>query len=73
MQLDFFPSKTLTFYLARLFVVRIFAVLVMLVLVLMMLDLLSNSGKILAVEGNGQGELWTYACLLYTSPSPRDS
>ncbi|XUU60956.1 LPS export ABC transporter permease LptG [Erythrobacter sp. HA6-11] len=63
MQLDFFPSKTLTFYLARLFVVRIFAVLVMLVLVLMMLDLLSNSGKILAVEGNGQGELWTYASL----------
>lgn len=63
MQLDFFPSKTLTFYLARLFVVRIFAVLVMLVLVLMMLDLLSNSGKILAVEGNGQGELWTYVSL----------
>ena len=63
MQLDFFPSKTLTFYLARLFIVRIFAVLVMLVLVLMMLDLLSNSGKILAVEGNGEAELWTYASL----------
>lgn len=63
MQLDFFPSRTLTFYLARLFVVRIFAVLVMLVLVLMMLDLLSTSGEILAAEGNGQGELWTYAGL----------
>lgn len=63
MHFDFFPSSTLTLYLARLFVVRIFAVLVMLVLVLMMLDLLSNSGKILAVPGNGQGELWTYVTL----------
>ena len=63
MQLDFFPSATLTKYLAKLFVVRILAVLVMLVLVLMMLDLLSNSGKILAVEGNGQGELLKYASL----------
>lgn len=63
MQLDFFPSKTLTFYLAKMFVVRIIAVLVMLVLVLMMLDLLSTSGDILAVEGNGQAELVTYASL----------
>lgn len=63
MQFDFFPSRTLTLYLARLFVVRIFAVLVMLVLVLMMLDLLSTSGEILAAEGNGQGELLTYAGL----------
>ncbi len=63
MQLDFFPSSTLTLYLAKMFIVRIFAVLVMLVLVLMMLDLLSNSGKILEVEGNGQGELWTYVTL----------
>lgn len=63
MQLDFFPSSTLTVYLAKMFVMRIFAVLVMLVLVLMMLDLLSTSGKILAVEGNGQSELWTYVSL----------
>lgn len=63
MQLDFFPSRTLTLYLGKLFVVRILAVLVMLVLVLMMLDLLSTSGKILAVPGNGQGELWTYVTL----------
>ena len=63
MQLDFFPSRTLTVYLAKLFVVRILAVLVMLVLVLMMLDLLSTSGEILAVPGNGQGELLTYAGL----------
>jgi lipopolysaccharide export system permease protein len=61
--LEFFPSKTLTLYLARLFVVRILAVLVMLVLVLQMLDLLSESGKILGVKGNGQAELWTYVTL----------
>ena len=63
MQLDFFPSRTLTIYLAKMFVARILAVLVMLVLVLMALDLLSSSGEILAVEGNGQDELWTYVGL----------
>lgn len=63
MQLEFFPSRTLTFYLARLFAVRIIAVLVMLVLVLMMLDLLSKSGDILAMPGNGQAQLVTYASL----------
>ncbi len=60
MQLDFFPSRTLTFYLAKMFVVRILAVLVMLVLVLMALDLLGSTGKILAPEGNGQAEILTY-------------
>ena len=63
MQFDFFPSRTLTLYLAKMFVTRILAVLVMLVLVLLMLDLLSSSGEILAVEGNGQAELLTYAGL----------
>ncbi|MCB2089706.1 MAG: LPS export ABC transporter permease LptG [Sphingomonadaceae bacterium] len=63
MHLDFFPSRTLTVYLARLFITRIFAVLVMLVLVLMMLDLLSKSGDILAQPGNGQAQLLTYASL----------
>lgn len=63
MQLDFFPSKTLTTYLARLFIVRILAVLVMLVLVLMMLDLLSKTGEILAAPGNGQAQLLKYASL----------
>jgi lipopolysaccharide export system permease protein len=63
MQFDFFPSRTLTLYLAKLFVVRIFAVLVMLVLVLLMLDLLTASGKILAAPGNTQAEVWTYATL----------
>jgi len=63
MHLEFFPSRTLTTYLAKMFIVRILAVLVMLVLVLMMLDLLSTSGKILAAEGNGEGQLWTYVSL----------
>jgi len=63
MQLDFFPSRTLTTYLAKLFVVRILAVLVMLVLVLMALDLLGSTGEILAPEGNGQAEIWRYATL----------
>ena len=63
MQFDFFPSRTLTLYLAKLFVTRTFAVLIMLVLVLQTLDLLSESGKILAYPGNGQGELWTYVLL----------
>lgn len=63
MLFDFFPSRTLTWYLGKTFVVRILAVLVMLVLVLMMLDLLSRSGDILAVPGNGEGELLRYASL----------
>jgi lipopolysaccharide export system permease protein len=63
MQLDFFPSRTITLYLARLFVVRIIAMLAILVLVLMMLDLLGTSGDILAAPGNGQAELWRYVSL----------
>ncbi|MBC2664320.1 LPS export ABC transporter permease LptG [Novosphingobium flavum] len=63
MQLDFFPSRTLTFYLARQFTTRIFGVLIMLVLVLQMLDLLSESGDILAHPGNGEAQLWTYVSL----------
>ncbi len=63
MQFDFFPSRTLTLYLAKLFVVRIFAVLVMLVLVLLALDLLGSSGKILEPDGNGQAEILKYAGL----------
>ncbi|MET0180413.1 MAG: LPS export ABC transporter permease LptG [Novosphingobium sp.] len=60
MQLEFFPSRTVTLYIAKLFAVRIVAVLAMLVLVLQMLDLLGESGKILEGAGNGEGQLWTY-------------
>ena len=61
--LDFFPSRTLTYYLAKLFIVRILAVLVILVLVLLALDLLAETGDILAAPGNGQGEVLQYASL----------
>ena len=63
MQFDFFPSRTLTLYLAKMFIVRILAVLLTLVLVLMALDLLSQTGEILTPEGNGQAEIWRYVTL----------
>ena len=58
--LRFFPSKRIALYTARLFFTRSLAVLVGLTLVLMTLDLLGESGKILAVPGNGEAELWRY-------------
>lgn len=63
MHLEFFPSRTLTIYLAKLFITRIIAVLMMLVLVLMMLDLLGESGDILEFPGNGEAEILHYASL----------
>ena len=63
MMFDFFPSATLTRYLAKTFFVRILAVLAMLVLVLLMLDLLGTSGDILEVQGNTQSDVWRYAGL----------
>ena len=61
--LHFFPSRQLAFYTIKLFVTRSLAVMVALVLVLMTLDLLGESGKILAVPGNGEAELWRYVSL----------
>ena len=61
--LDFFPSRRLAMYTVKLFVTRSLAVLIALVLVLMTLDLLGESGKILAVHGNGEAELWKYVSL----------
>jgi lipopolysaccharide export system permease protein len=61
--LQFFPSRQLALYTVRLFLTRSIAVLIGLVLVLMMLDLLGESGKILAVPGNGDAELWRYVGL----------
>jgi len=60
---NFLPSKRLAFYMAKLFLTRSLAVLVALVMVLMALDLLGESGKILAVPGNGEAELWQYVSL----------
>ena len=62
MQFEFFPSRTVTLYIAKMFAVRIVAVLAMLVLVLQMLDLLGESGKILEA-GNGQAQLLHYVSL----------
>ena len=61
--LSFFPSRNLAFYMVRLFLTRSFAVLIALILVLMTLDLLGESGKILAVPGNGDAALWHYVAL----------
>ncbi|VWX61565.1 LPS export ABC transporter permease LptG [Sphingorhabdus sp. 109] len=61
--MDFFPSRTLAIYMAKMFIIRTLAVLALLVLVLQALDLLGESGKIMAYEGNGEAELWTYVSL----------
>lgn len=58
--LNFFPSWRLARYTVWLYVSRSLAVLLSLSMVLMMLNLLSESGKILAVTGNGEAELWRY-------------
>jgi lipopolysaccharide export system permease protein len=61
--LKFFPSRQIALYSVRLFLTRGLAVLFALVLILMTLDLLGESGKILAVPGNGDAELWRYVGL----------
>ena len=61
--LQFIPSRRIALYMVRLFLTRSLAVLVALVLILMTLDLLGESGKILAVPGNGEAELWRYVSL----------
>jgi lipopolysaccharide export system permease protein len=60
---DFFPSRTVTLYMVKLFLTRSFAVLALLVLVLQALDLLGESDKILAHPGNGQAEILQYISL----------
>ncbi|VVT14640.1 LPS export ABC transporter permease LptG [Sphingomonas sp. EC-HK361] len=59
----FFPSRTVAVYMARMFLIRTFAILFALVLVLQALDLLSESGRILATQGNGDPEVWRYVSL----------
>jgi lipopolysaccharide export system permease protein len=61
--LNLFPSRAVALYTVRLFLTRSLAVLVALVLILMTLDLLGESGKILAVPGNGDSDLWRYVGL----------
>jgi lipopolysaccharide export system permease protein len=61
--LQFFPSRRIAFYMAKMFVLRGLAVLAALVLILQTLDLLGESGKILANPANGDAELWRYVSL----------
>jgi lipopolysaccharide export system permease protein len=63
MNLQFFPSKRLAWYMAKMFLLRCLAVLAALVVILQTLDLLGESGKILAFPGNGDAELWRYVSL----------
>ena len=58
-----FPSNTIAWYVARMFLVRTLAFILGLVLILESLDLLGESGKILAAAGNGEADLWTYVML----------
>ena len=63
MATSFFPSRTITIYMARMFLVRSLSVLGALVLILQTLDLLGESGNIMAHAGNSGGQLWTYISL----------
>jgi lipopolysaccharide export system permease protein len=60
---SFFPSSTISWYMARMFLLRSLAVLFALTLVLQTLDLLGESGNVLAHKGNGSAELWAYLSL----------
>ncbi len=57
---EFFPSRTVSLYMGKMFLIRTFAFLFALVLILQMLDLLSESGKILAYAGNTEADIWRY-------------
>ncbi len=61
--INFFPSRTMSLYMGKMFLVRTFAILAGLVLVLQTLDLLSESGRILAAPGNTEAEIWRYVSL----------
>lgn len=63
MNIRFLASRTITFYMARIFLVRFASVLAALVIILLALDLLGESGNILAYPGNGEPEIWRYASL----------
>ncbi len=63
MRTQFFPSGRIALYTARMFVVRTLAVLLMLVVILQALDLLAETGRILAVPGNGDQDIWRYVSL----------
>jgi lipopolysaccharide export system permease protein len=61
--LRFFPSRQLAWYMARLFLLRTLAVVGALVVILQTLDLLGETSKIFAHAGNTDAELWRYVSL----------
>ncbi|MEI6418891.1 MAG: LPS export ABC transporter permease LptG [Sphingomonadales bacterium] len=61
--MTFFPSRTISWYVARMFLLRTLAFIIGLVVILESLDLLGESGKILAAKGNGEADLWVYVSL----------
>jgi lipopolysaccharide export system permease protein len=63
LNLRFFPSRRLALYCVRLFLTRTLVVLVCLSLILLTLDVVGESGKILAVPGNTQADVWRYTWL----------
>ncbi|MFA5989489.1 MAG: LPS export ABC transporter permease LptG [Sphingomonas sp.] len=63
MKIAFFPSRIVAIYIARMFLVRTFAILAAVAMVLQVLDLLSESGHILAHQGNGNGQIIQYVWL----------
>lgn len=62
---SFFPSRTITIYMAKMFLVRSFAVLLAIAIVLQTLDLLGESDSVLGHPGNGAAQLWTYVGLRF--------
>ena len=61
--LQLFPSRTVSLYMARMFLVRTFAILMALVIVVQFLDLLGETGNIVAHPGNGTPEIMHYLSL----------
>jgi lipopolysaccharide export system permease protein len=58
-----FPSRTIAWYTARMFLIRVAAFIIGLTVILQSLDLLSESGKVLAAAGNTESDLWVYVSL----------
>ena len=58
-----FPSRTIAWYTARMFLIRVAAFAIGLTVILQALDLLSESGKVLAAPGNTESDLWLYVSL----------
>ena len=61
--LQLFPSRTVSLYMGRMFLVRTFSILTALVFVLQFLDLLSETSNIVAHPGNGTPEIMHYISL----------